>query len=158
MKRSIGFSARRVSVAALVAAALMAATAPAEAHYRPRAHHGPRFAPVRIHHGHVFYGPRVVRVYPYHGYRYYGYPAFCGGPRYYGSPAEFSFDFSITNVPPPGYFYYDPYCEARFSTLGIYAAHLHGHRHPRIVQVLSIDTGELAYACRYAEGGWVSWE
>ncbi len=63
-----------------------------------------------------------------------------------GVASGFSFGFSFSNVPPLGYYYYDydPSREARFSTLGTCVVHLHGHRHLRIVDVVSSRTGDLA--------------
>ena len=56
--------------------------------------------------------------------------------------------------PEPEYYYYDPYCGERFSSLDSYGSHVCGHHHPRIVQVISVDTGRCVHVYRYDHGRW----
>ena len=57
-------------------------------------------------------------------------------------------------APPPDYYYWDPYCHERFASLEIYGSHIHRHRHPGVVRVIEVRTGECAYDYRYDEGRW----
>ncbi|TMQ51764.1 MAG: hypothetical protein E6K73_04930 [Candidatus Eisenbacteria bacterium] len=56
--------------------------------------------------------------------------------------------------PEPEYYYYDPYCGERFSSLDSYGSHVCGHHHPRIVQVISVDTGRCVHVYHYYRGRW----
>jgi hypothetical protein len=40
-----------------------------------------------------------------------------------------AFDFTLTNRPPAGYVYYDPYCHTRFTSLDGYRRHARAHDH-----------------------------
>lgn len=52
------------------------------------------------------------------------------------------------------YYYVDPYCDVRFSSLGAYDAHFVHHHHPRIVHVVEIRTGDWVDSYRYHHGNW----
>lgn len=85
------------------------------------------------------YAPRVV----YHPRSYYRY-----GPR-------LSVRFVFSNFPAAGYDYYDPYCDWRFGSLGVYLDHLYVQDHPWIVRVIDVGTGLPVYTYRWVDGGWV---
>ncbi len=111
--------------------------------------------------GHFYgrpYGHRhFVHVYPRHygyGHYYYSYPR----PFRHLYPRGHSFSISISNVPPGGYYYYDPYCRERFATLDLYLDHLYGFGHPRIIEAIATQGGSPAYACRYDGGRWRIWD
>jgi len=52
------------------------------------------------------------------------------------------------------YFYADPYCDARFSSLDAYYAHTRYHEHPRVVHVVEIRTGNWVDSYTWHRGGW----
>ncbi len=56
----------------------------------------------------------------------------------------------------PAYYYWDPYCHERFASLAIYRSHFHYHHHPRIVRVISIETGGCVGAYHWHDGDWYS--
>ncbi len=62
---------------------------------------------------------------------------------------------AITNQPPAGYYYYDPYCEREFSTLDLYLEHLQGYDHAWLVEAVEIETGRPVHAYEYLGGRWV---
>ncbi|MEK7329523.1 MAG: hypothetical protein AAB290_06025 [Candidatus Eisenbacteria bacterium] len=65
---------------------------------------------------------------------------------------------TLAHAAPAGFSYYDPYCDERFVSLEIYRAHLHHHRHPRIVRVIELDTGDYVHTYRYQHGRWDDWD
>lgn len=65
---------------------------------------------------------------------------------------------TIANAAPSGYTYYDPYCEERFSSLQIYHSHFRHHRHPQVVRVIEVDSGDCARSYRYSDGKWRDWD
>lgn len=56
------------------------------------------------------------------------------------------------------YEYYDPYCEASFSSFDACRAHERDCHHPRVIQVISNDTGRCVGAYNYRGGNWRSSE
>ena len=89
----------------------------------------------------------------------YAYTRGCGYVRYpryrhYGYASGLSVGPAITNLPPAGYYYYDPYCDRSFSSLDVYLDHLDDGDHPRRIQVIDFDTGYPAYAYRYRGDRW----
>lgn len=56
------------------------------------------------------------------------------------------------------YFYADPYCDLRFSTLAAYRAHLRYHHHPAIVHVIEIRTGDWVDSYAWRHDGWRHYE
>ena len=65
---------------------------------------------------------------------------------------------TLAHAAPAGFSYYDPYCDERFVSLEIYRAHLRYHRHPRIVRVIALDSGDCVgtYHDRYRR--WQDWD
>lgn len=64
---------------------------------------------------------------------------------------------AVAHADDPGdYVYYDPYCRHRFVSLDAYLDDysMHRYHHPRVVQVISIRTGECVDSYRYHEGYW----
>ena len=56
----------------------------------------------------------------------------------------------------PAYYYWDPYCHERFTSFAIYRAHVHRHYHPRVVRVISMDSGECVDTVHWSGGDWRS--
>jgi len=94
-----------------------------------------------------YYAPRYVYRAPA---RYYG-DAYAPRPRY---RSGFSFGITIANGPPPGYYYYDPYCHERFASLGLYLSHLHGCGHPRSIEMVSYDDDDPSYTYDWDGDEW----
>jgi hypothetical protein len=61
----------------------------------------------------------------------------------------------LSRAPRPDYGYYDPYCREHFASLGLYHSHLRGCRHPRVVRVIEISSGECVHTYCWQRGGWV---
>jgi hypothetical protein len=58
-------------------------------------------------------------------------------------------------APEPATYYYDPYCDERFSSLDIYLSHLrHGGHHPALVRVIDAETGDCVQVLRRCDGCW----
>ena len=58
--------------------------------------------------------------------------------------------------PAPAYYYWDPLCHERFASLAIYRSHLRYHHHPRIVRVISIESGDCVGTYHRQDGDWRS--
>lgn len=56
--------------------------------------------------------------------------------------------------PPPQYRYYDPYCEEYMDDLDECRLHQRDHRHPRVVRVIEISSGDCVRDLRWSAGGW----
>ena len=56
----------------------------------------------------------------------------------------------------PAYYYWDPYCHERFASLGLYHSHFYHHYHPRVVRVISVETGACVNSYQWYEGDWHS--
>jgi hypothetical protein len=67
----------------------------------------------------------------------------------------FSLGLVIASVPAYGYGYFDPYCDLRFSDLGLYYDHCRHHGHPHAILVLDVHAGYPVAACAYNGGDWV---
>lgn len=52
------------------------------------------------------------------------------------------------------YYYVDPYCDVRFSSLGAYHSHLGHHRHPSVAHVIEIRSGDWVDSYHYDHGNW----
>jgi hypothetical protein len=65
---------------------------------------------------------------------------------------------TLAHAAPAGFTYYDPYCDERFDSLEGYRAHLYRHHHPRIVRVITLDTGDCVHTYRYQHGQWDVWD
>jgi hypothetical protein len=52
------------------------------------------------------------------------------------------------------YYYADPYCDLRFSSLDAYHSHVGHHRHPTVVHVVEIRTGDWVDSYHYDHGNW----
>ncbi len=124
--------------------------------------------------GRGWYGPRhyrphtVVRfglgldfgypVYdPYWDYPYYvpaPYPVYVDHPVYVDRPVVMDGD-EISNEPPDGCYYYDPYCRRRFSSLDRYLDHLKDYDHPEKIDVVRKDDDSTRGTWEYSHGRWV---
>ncbi len=56
------------------------------------------------------------------------------------------------------YFYADPYCDLRFSSLAAYDAHLRYHHHPAVVHVIEIRSGDWVDSYAWRGDGWRHYE
>jgi hypothetical protein len=54
----------------------------------------------------------------------------------------------------PAYYYYDPWCQERFSSLADYDSHFYRHHHPRVVRVVSVNTGACVDTYHWRHGDW----
>ena len=104
----------------------------------------PRYRTHAYHHRSYFHPPA-------YGYGYgYGYSC---APNAYGP--GFSTSFVLTNLPPAGYYYWDPYCQSRYGSLDFYLSHFDDVDHRRVVEVIDVDSGRPVYEYRYSRGRWV---
>jgi hypothetical protein len=124
--------------------------------------------------GHAFGGARhVYGGGPYYGhyrYRYlrprtfvsfgFGWPYYDRPvhPYYYAEPypvaVESRPDIDVTNEPPSGCYYYDRFCEERFSTLDEYTDHLDSHDHARTIEVVEKESGDRLRTLEFRGGYW----
>ena len=66
---------------------------------------------------------------------------------------------SQPSAPPvvePAYYYWDPWCHERFASLALYQSHFYRHHHPRVVRVVSVESGDCVDTYCWHEGGWRS--
>jgi hypothetical protein len=108
-------------------------------HGRPYYYH-PRSV-VRLGIGFGFYGP-------YYDPWYYPVPY----PVY--EPAPVVHEVVITDAPPAGCYYYDPYCERRFSSLDAYLDHLDSSDHDAIIEVIDRRSGDRIHTYEYSHRDW----
>lgn len=140
-------------VALALALALVLAASPALADHGSRGHRHHRDHRHRHHRQHAVYVAPAPRV-AFHHVRTY--PAWCAAPArvvYYDSSPFFlhagfgvffggsAFDIDVTDLPPAGYSYADPYCGRTFRSVDAYRVHLHRHRHPSLIQVVALNEG-----------------
>ena len=58
--------------------------------------------------------------------------------------------------PPPDHYYWDPWCHARFGSVALYHSHVRHHHHPRVLRVISVESGDYLDTWRWNDGGWYS--
>jgi len=63
-------------------------------------------------------------------------------------------DFDVTNEPPAGCYYYDPFCEQQFSNLDDYTAHLDSHDHGQTVEIIERDSRRTLHTLEFVNGEW----
>jgi Ni/Co efflux regulator RcnB len=56
------------------------------------------------------------------------------------------------------YYYADPYCDVRFSSLDAYHGHLRYNHHPRIVHVVDVRSGDWVDSYTWHRSGWRHYE
>ena len=146
------FNMRRWLTRVALAAFAMAALSPAaQAGHGSRRYKGaPAYCPpppVR----HVHYAPQRVVYLERHSDAA---PLFAGliGGLVIGSALAHASD----RAPEPAYYYWDPWCHERFTSLAIYRSHFHRHHHPRVVRVISVQTGACVDAYHWHDGDWRS--
>ncbi|MBI5709088.1 MAG: hypothetical protein HZC42_02125 [Candidatus Eisenbacteria bacterium] len=101
--------------------------------------------------------PRVVHAYAYRPV--YVERHYHSGPAFAGFLGGLVLGAAISNASPacePGYAYYDPYCHERFASLDLYYGHVGRHRHPRVVQVIEVESGRYVDTRAWDDGRWVS--
>lgn len=59
-------------------------------------------------------------------------------------------------APAATYYYWDPWCHERFASLAIYRSHVHHHYHPRVVRVISVESGDCVDTVHWRDGDWRS--
>ena len=57
---------------------------------------------------------------------------------------------------PPAHYYWDPWCGARFGSVAVYHSHFRHHHHPRVLRVISVESGNCLDTWRWHAGGWHS--
>ena len=107
------------------------------------------------------YGPRYVEIHRGHSSALPAFAGFLGGLAlgsvigHSSARREYVVQRGNDCAPQQAeYYYYDPYCGERFSSLDSYGSHVCGHHHPRIVQVISVDTGRCVHVYHYYRGRW----
>lgn len=145
-----------VMLAALVATTLAPAADASNRRHKERgkpvyapwvSQRAPARAPARVVR-YVYSGPRVV----HHYHRHDGHPglAFLGG---------LVLGAVISNAAHEDhYFYADPYCDVRFSSLEAYHSHLRYYHHPRIVHVIEVDSDRWVDSYTWYGDGWRHYE
>ena len=138
----------QLALAGTLAAASLASPAAAD-HWR-RYKHDPRFA-------HFAYAPVRERVYISR--------SSCGVPAFAGFVGGLVIGSAIAHAaappppvycaPAPVYTYYDPYCDRRYDSLDECASHFHHYScHPRVVQVIEVDSGRCVGERYWIHGRW----
>ena len=56
----------------------------------------------------------------------------------------------------PAYYYWDPYNHVRYEALPVYDSRYCYHEHPRVLRVVSVDTGECVDTYHWHHGDWHS--
>jgi hypothetical protein len=113
---------------------------------------------------------RVVRRYAGPYYRYYRprtYVSFgfgLGAPYYHYPPAygyyvepypvEVGSPVDVTNEPPAGCYYYDRFCDRRFSDLDDYTDHLESQNHLKTIEIVQDDSGDALRTLELVDGYW----
>ena len=69
--------------------------------------------------------------------------------------SAFSLGLVIGAVPAIGYQYFDPYCDAYYSSLDDYYGHCGEYSHPEAIVVIDAGGGYPVATCVYGDGGWV---
>lgn len=91
-----------------------------------------------VYHHYPVWSPRPYRVHYYDESPFYfhsGFNVFFGGD---------AFAINIGTLPPPGYAYFDPYCDVTFVSVTAFRHHIHRHHHPALIRVIAVDD---EYAC-----------
>jgi len=136
----------QLALAGTIAAASLASPAAAD-HWR-RYKYPPR-------HAHVYVAPAPGRVYISH--------SSCGAPALAGFVGGLVIGSVIAHAappppvycaPPPAYVYYDPDCGRSFTSLDLCASHYCGYGHPRVVQVIEVDSGRCVGERYWFHGRW----
>jgi hypothetical protein len=104
-----------------------------------------------FHFGHAvrFFGGFSLGFY----YPYYYYP--------YAYPYPYGYDYApgpiteLTNTPPPGCYYYDPYGDVGFDSLDEYWAYMRTHNEPLVLEVIEERTDRVLRTFEYVDGRWV---
>jgi hypothetical protein len=135
---------RRWVTGVLLAAIVMATVAPAaqadrrNKRYKPGKHGYPTRVVTRYHSPGSVYVVRRSRP----------------GPIIAGFLGGLFLGATLARSAPAGYYYYDPYCGERFTSLEFYGTHRHRHSHPRIVRVIERDSGHHVRTYHYRNGDW----
>jgi hypothetical protein len=62
--------------------------------------------------------------------------------------------FDVTNEPPTGCYYYDPFCQQQFTNLDDYTDHLASHDHAKTIDIFVTSSGEKLRTLEFAGGYW----
>src|SRR6266581_3563482 len=77
---------------------------------------------------------------------YYDDPVYVAPRTEYVEPDRSNVDpnetIDVTNEPPPGCYYYDSFCDRRFSNLDEYTDHLHSRHHSQTIEIVEKDSGD----------------
>ncbi len=61
----------------------------------------------------------------------------------------------MTNDPPAGCYYYDPFCDKRFANLDDYTEHVDSQDHAKTIEIVEKDSGERLRTLEFVGGYWV---
>ncbi len=56
----------------------------------------------------------------------------------------------------PAYYYWDPWSHERYAALPGYGSRCYYRQHPRVLRVVSVETGQCVDTVRWCDGGWRS--
>ena len=88
------------------------------------------------------------------GLPYYCPPAYRAYVEPYPGVGEVGPQIDVENEPPAGCYYYDPFCEQRFSTLDEYTDHIDGQDHPKTIEIVRQGTGDRVRTLEFVGGYW----
>jgi hypothetical protein len=60
----------------------------------------------------------------------------------------------VTNDPPAGCYYYDPFCDQQFANLDDYTEHVESHDHAKTIDIIERDSGERLRTLEFVDGYW----
>ena len=101
-------------------------------------------------------GFRFGAPYCYYPHYYY-YPYYAPSYAYVEpvpvAPAP-SVEIDVTNEPPSGCYYYDPFCDEQFSNLDDYTEHVMSHNHAKSIEIIERDSGHRLRTLEFVGGYW----
>ena len=101
-----------------------------------------------------------------HPRSYVGFGIGYGSPYYYYPPAyayyaepcpvavEAGAQIDVTNEPPAGCYYYDRFCDRRFSSLDEYTEHIENQDHPNTIEVVEKGSNDALRTLEFVRGYW----
>ena len=143
-------AAATVTLASLLAAALVTADSRAARAHAHNPDHGMRFGGPRFdgrHDPRFSGGFRGGFVHPREDFRPRFFDGFCNDferqrvfirPRFFHRSRVFV-RFSISNFAPADCFFFDPFCDRRFDSLDLFLSHCDRFDHPRVIEVFSFE-------------------
>jgi hypothetical protein len=96
----------------------------------------------------------VVRLGVGFGFPYYCPPAYRTVYESYPVEVESGASIEVTNEPPAGCYYYDRFCDLRFSNLDDYTDHLQSQDHANTIEIVQEDSGDTLRTLEFVDGYW----